>query len=158
MDSKIEKENLKEMITLLFEIVSGRKNMKLASSILSQEVVIDIDGHRFTGIETWETWIRFLRSRRRFSQVEAISNRMSVDNDRIVVSASWQGVIKGRRVVSNECEAIYKMSGGHISQIQTKRVNYAFFFGNGIKYHVVFIAILCYVWVWKKIFIRSRNS
>ena len=152
MDSKIVEENPMETVTLLFQIVSGRKDLEFANSLLAQEVLIDIDGHRFSGIENWKTWIHFLISRPWMSEVEVISNNMSVDGDWIVVSANWQGIRRGRRVISNECVASYKVSGRYITEIRTKRVNYAFFLTNGIKYRVVFIAILFYVWVWKHLF------
>ena len=155
MNSKIERENPTEKCALLFAIASGRKDFKFASNVLAQEVLIDMDGHRFSGIESWKTWIHFLRSRRWISDVEVISNHMRVDGDWIVVSANWQGIRRGRQVVSNECIASFKISGRHITEIRTKRVNYAFFFTNAIKYRFVFIMILFYVWVWKHLLITK---
>ena len=152
MDSQVKKENLKEKVTLLFEIVSGRKNVKFVNKVLAQDVFIDVDGQRFFGIEAWKTWIGFLRSRPWISEIEVIPNHMRVDGDWIVVSANWHGIRRGRRIVSNECVASYKVSRGYITEIRTKRVNYAFFFTKGIKYRVVFIGILFCVWVWKHLF------
>lgn len=152
MDSRIKKENPIEKVIFLFEIVSGRKDVERIDNVLAQDVLIDIDGQCFSGIETWKTWIRFLISRRRISEIEIIPNHMRVDGDWIVVSANWHGIRRGKRVVSNECVASYKVSRGYITEIRTKRVNYTFLFTNGIKYHVVFMGLLCYVWVWKRLF------
>ena len=152
MDSQVKTENPTEKVTLLFEIVSGRKDIECVSNVLAQDILIDVDGQRFSGIEAWKTWIHFLISRRWVSEVEIISNHMRVDGDWIVVSANWHGIRRGRRVVSNECVASYKVSRGYITEIRTKRVNYAFFLTNAIKYRVVFIGILSHVWVWKHLF------
>ena len=152
MDSQVKKENPTEKVTLLFEIVSGRKDVEFVNKVLAQDVLIDIDGQRFSGIEAWKTWIYFLTSRRWVSEVEIVSNYMHMDGDWIVVSANWHGIRRGRRVVSNECVAGFKVSRGYITEIRTKKVNYTFFLTKGIKYSVVFIGILFYVWVWKHLF------
>lgn len=152
MDPHIKKENPMEKVTLLFKIVSGRKDVEFVNEVLAQDVLIDVDGQRFSGIETWKTWIGFLRSIPWISEIEVIPNHMRVDGDWIVVSANWHGIRRGRRGVSNECVASYKVSRGYITEIRTKGVNYAFFFTNGIKYRVVFMGILFYVWVWKHLF------
>lgn len=158
MNSKMENEHLAEVATLLFEIISGRKDIELSSNVFTQEVVIDVDGYRFYGIETVKAWICFLRSRRRVSNVEVIANHMNIEDDWLVFSGNWRGIRRGRPIVSNECVASYKMAGRYITEIQTRRVNYAFFLGNGIKYRIVFIFILFYFWIWKRLFMRPNSG
>ena len=63
MDSQVKTENPTEKVTLLFEIVSGRKDIECVSNVLAQDILIDVDGQRFSGIEAWKTWIHFLISR-----------------------------------------------------------------------------------------------
>lgn len=152
MDSKIKKANPIETVIFLFEIVSGRKDAELIDTVLAQDILIYIDGQCFSGIEPWKTWICFLISRPWISKIEIIPNHMRADGDWVVVSANWHGIRRGKRVVSNECVASYKVSRGYITEIRTKRVNYTFFLTNGIKYHVVFMGVLFYVWVWKRLF------
>ena len=153
----MENKHLTEAVTLLSEIISGRKDIELASNVFAQEVVIDVDGYRFYGIENVKAWNRFFRSRRRVSNVEVIANHI-IEDDWLVFSGNWRGIRRGRPVVSNECVASYKMAGRYITEIQTKRVNYAFFFGNGIKYRIVFLFILFYFWIWKRLFMRPNSG
>lgn len=152
MDLQVKKENSMEKVKLLFEIVSGRKDVEFVNKVLAQDVLIDMDGQRFSGIEAWKTWIGCLIFIPWISEIEVIPNYMRVDGDWVIVSANWYGIRRGRRVVSNECVVSYKVFRGYITEIRTKRVNYTFFFTEGIKYRVVFVGVLFCVWVWKCLF------
>lgn len=160
--SRAESEGLDQRcvsaVLLLFDILAGRQDLSLAATVLDRQVVIHVDGYSFVGIDAWETWISFIRSRRRVSDIEVIIDHMAVfGGDRLVVSGHWQGNRNGVRTASEPCTVSYRFDGGYITEIHTTRRNYAFVFGRGVRCVVFYLLLLGYVWIWAR-FVRARGG
>jgi hypothetical protein len=143
-------ERNRTTVTRLLDILSGRSPIESGVELIAQDVVANVDGWRFDGINVWANWIQYLRTRGRVEALTLFVDRVTVDDDAIVtVRGCWSAMRGERRVFSKSCSARYRLVEGRIVEIWSTRRNYAFICGAHVEYRAGFAAELLRAWWWK---------
>jgi hypothetical protein len=59
--------------------------------------------------------------------------RVSHEDGTVSLVGHWVGERRGRRVSSGEVSATYRIEGGAVVEVWTRRANYEFFFGRLVR-------------------------
>lgn len=138
-------------IARLMTILAGKTPIPAGQEFISQNVVAHMDGLTFHGINCWANWIAFIRTRRRVRDLDLQVSRIVANEDgTITVFGSWHAVHRGRAVVSNEGTATYRFENGMIAEIWTTRTNYLLIFGPQLSWRAYLLALLVYLYFWKR--------
>ena len=145
-----EAERNRTTVTRLLDILSGRSPIESGVDLIAQDVVANVDGWRFDGINVWANWILYLRTRGRVEALTLFVDQVTVDSDAIVtVCGCWSAMRGERRVFSKSCSARYRLVNGRIVEIWSTRRNYAFICGAHVESRAGFAAELLRAWWWK---------
>jgi len=145
-----EAERNRTTVTRLLDILSGTSSIESGVELIAQDVVANVDGWRFQGINVWANWIQYLRTRGRVDALTLFVDQVTVDSDAIVtVRGCWSAMSGERRVFSKSCSARYRLVDGRIVEIWSTRRNYAFICGAHVEHRAGFAAELLRAWWWK---------
>jgi hypothetical protein len=132
-------------------ILSGDTPIEAGVELLSPEVVADVDGWRFEGINVWANWIRYLRTRGRVAEPTLVVDRIELNSDATVTAhGRWAGMRDGCQRTSQPCWARYRIAEGRIVEIWSTRRNYAFLCGRHVESRLALALELLRVRRWKK--------
>jgi len=125
-----EAERNRATVTRLLDILSGKSPIESGVELIAQDVVANVDGWRFQGINVWANWIQYLRTRGRMDALTLFVDEVTVNQDATVTARGCWSAMRGeRRVFSKSCSARYRLENGRIVEIWSTRRNYAFMCG-----------------------------
>jgi hypothetical protein len=112
--------------------------------------MLHVDGWTFEGINTWASWIRYIRDRGRVAQPVVLVDEIVVESDgAVTVRGRWSAMRGGRQVSSSVCTARYRFSEGRIVEVWSTKTNYTFLCGWHLFCHVGFALELLRARRWK---------
>lgn len=145
-----EAERNRATVTRLLDILRGESSIESGVDLIAQDVVANVDGWRFEGINVWANWIQYLQTRGRVDALTLFVDEVVVHGDATVtVRGCWSAMRGERRVFSKSCAARYRLEHGRIVEIWSTRRNYAFMCGAHVEHHAGFAAELLRAWWWK---------
>jgi hypothetical protein len=145
-----EAERNRATVTRLLDILRGESSIESGVELIAPDVVANVDGWRFAGINVWANWIQYLRTRGRVGALTLFVDELVVNDDATVtVRGCWSAMRGERRVFSRSCSARYRLEQGRIVEIWSTRRNYAFICGAHVEYRTGFAAELLRTWWWK---------
>lgn len=147
----MEEQN-KAVVADLTTIIAGKTEISRASDFISQNVISHMDNFTIQGINAWTSWLSFIRTRSRVSELDLVMDRIEVNADQTVTAyARWHARRKGKVVISDEVSAIYRLEDGKITEIWTKRTNYTLIFGPLIRYRLGLLLVMFHVYLWGRL-------
>ena len=145
-----EAERNRATVTRLLDILSGKSPIECGVELMAPDVVANVDGWRFQGINVWANWIQYLRTRGRMDALTLFVDEVTVNQDATVTARGCWSAMRGeRRVFSKSCSARYRLEHGRIVEIWSTRRNYAFMCGVHTEGRAGFAAELVRAWWWK---------
>lgn len=141
----------KATISRLLQIVAGKTPIPHGVELVAQDVVIHMDQHTFQGINTWATWISYIRTRSRVADLDVEVDRLvsGVDGT-ITAHGRWKARRQGEEVFSREVWARYRVVDGVVVEIWTTRTNYAFMLGPIMRTRAGHLLVMLHVFFWAK--------
>jgi len=137
-------------VTRLIDILSGKSPIERGVELIAPDVVANVDGWRFEGINVWANWIQYLRTRGRVEARTLFVDEILIHGDATVtVRGCWSALQGERRVFSKPCSARYRLEHGRIVEIWSTRRNYAFMCGAHTESRAGFAVELLRAWWWK---------
>ncbi|MGV3724069.1 MAG: hypothetical protein ACO1SX_24520 [Actinomycetota bacterium] len=141
----------KATILRLLRIVAGKAPIPHGVEVLAQDVVIHMDGHTFSGINTWAAWITYLRTRNRVSDLDVVVDRLVGNADgTITAHGRWKARRQGKEVSSADLRVCYRVVEGVVVEIWTTRTNYSFPVGPFMDSSAGHLLIMAHVFFWAK--------
>ena len=145
-----ETERNRATVTRLIDILSGKSPIECGVELIAQDVVANVDGWRFEGINVWANWLLYLRTRGRVDELTLFVDQLAVNRDgTVTVRGCWSAMQGERRVFSKSCSARYRLEHGRIVEIWSTRRNYAFMCGAHTEWRAGFAVELLRAWWWK---------
>jgi hypothetical protein len=145
-----EAERNRATVTRLLDILRGESPIESGVDLIAQDVVANVDGWRFAGINVWANWIQYLRTRERMDALTLFVDELVVNSDAsVTVRGCWSAMRGERRLFSKSCSARYRLEHGRIVEIWSTRRNYAFICGAHVEHRTGFAAELLRTWWWK---------
>jgi hypothetical protein len=145
-----EAERNRATVTRLLDILSGKSPIESGVELIAQDVVANVDGWRFQGINVWANWIQYLRTRGCVDALTLFVDEVAVNGDATVTARGCWSAMRGEhRVFSKSCSARYRLENGRIVEIWSTRRNYAFMCGAHVERRLGFAAELLRAWWWK---------
>ena len=118
-----------ELVRRLAEVISGRVPLDEADALLAPDVASHLDGLTFKGVQTWKTWVSFLRDQPGTPGLALVEFDVATETDgRVRLDARWRSDAPARPL-SEPAAAWYRVEGGRIAEIWTKPDNYTFILG-----------------------------
>ena len=116
----------RQVVEELLDVMSGKLEVSAFDRILAKDLVLHLEGRAYAGAEGMKAFLTF--ARRRVPGLSIVCSRI-VDNDdgTLTILGHWTGERDGRRVRSAEVAATYRIAGGAVVEVWTKRSNYEFF-------------------------------
>lgn len=146
------------VVERLLTILAGRTGVSKGAEIIDQNVISHMDDYTFRGIGAWGNWITFIRSRSRVSELDLIRDRFVVNPDHTISAyGKWVATRHGKRVVSDEVSATYRVKEGLIVEIWTTRTNYTLIFGPMMRYRIGCLLVLLRLWLWSRLTTKGRS-
>src|SRR3954463_10530062 len=103
-------------------ILGGHAPIESGAEFMAPDVVANVDGWRFQGINIWANWIRYIRTRERVMAPTLLLDELVVEPDTTVTARGrWSGVREGRVVTSKPGVARYALVEGRIVEIWSTR-------------------------------------
>jgi len=124
-----------DIILGVARVVSGEVPRETARDYLDPNVRLHMDSAEYHGIKTWFRWIHLIRNCGRIRGLRMTPCEVQCDpSDPMFVNLRmrWSGVDRERNAsVAEErtCHVRYRIAGGRVIEIWTRRINYAFIFG-----------------------------
>lgn len=138
-------------ISRLLRIVAGKTPISHGVELIAQDVVIYMDGHTFRGINTWATWLHYIRTRSRVADLDVEVDRLVSNADgTITAHGRWKARQQGKEVFSSEVWARYRVVDGVVVEIWTTRTNYAFMVGPIMRTRAGHLLIMLHLFFWAK--------
>jgi len=145
-----EAERNRATVTRLLDILSGKSPIESGVELIAPNVVANVDGWRFEGINVWANWIQYLRVRGRVHSLTLYAEQVVVESDGTVTARGrWSAMRGEHRAISKSCSARYRLVNGRIVEIWSTRRNYAFMCGAHVEHRAGFVAELLRAWWWK---------
>ena len=145
-----ETERNRATVTRLIDILSGKSPIERGVELIAPDVVANVDGWRFEGINVWANWILYLHTRGRVDGLTLFVDQVAVNDDgTVTVRGCWSAMQGERRVFSKSCSARYRLEHGRIVEIWSTRRNYAFVCGAHTESRAGFAVELLRAWWWK---------
>jgi len=145
-----ETETNRAAVTAVMAILSGAAPIESGADLLAPDVVCNVDGWRFQGINVWANWIRYVRTRGRVTALTVLLDELVTNPDGTVTARGrFTGMRGDRQLVSKPCSARYRFEHGRIVEIWSTRLNYAFMCGSHLWCHVGFVIELLRASRWK---------
>ena len=145
-----EAEANRATVARLMTILSGHAPIESGTEFMAPDVVANVDGWRFQGINVWANWIHYIRTRERVAAPTLLLDDLVVERDATVTARGrWSGVREERLVTSKPGVARYALVEGRIVEIWSTRRNYAFLCGAHVAYRAGFVAELLRAKRWK---------
>ena len=139
-------------VVSLMAILSGEAPIESGAALFAPDVVLHVDGWTFEGVNTWASWIRYIRLRGRVAQPVVLVDEIAVAPDATVtVKGRWRGLRDGRTVTSKTCTARYRFSQGRIVEVWSTKTNYTLLCGWHLFCHVGFVIELLRAKRWKSL-------
>jgi hypothetical protein len=115
-----------DVVRQLAEVISGRLPVGVVDMLLSPSVVSHLDRLSFKGVQTWKTWLAFLRAQPGTPGLELFDVDVATEADgRVRLDARWRSGVR----VSASAAAWYRVQDGRVVEIWTKASNYTFILG-----------------------------
>jgi hypothetical protein len=131
-------------------ILSGAAPIESGADLLAPDVVCNVDGWRFQGINVWANWIQYVRTRGRVTELTVLLDELVVNPDgTITARGRFTGMRGDRQIVSKPCSARYRFDNGRIVEVWSTRRNYAFMCGSHLGCYVGFVMELLRASRWK---------
>lgn len=140
------------LVDRLSNILAGNLPISEGEKFISPDVFMHMNHYECEGIEVWRAWLHFIRSRTRVSDLNVTEKRIVVEGDRVRLLGKWIGTVRGKRVVSPEGTAVYRIVDGKIVEIWTLGTNYVIMFGNMVGTPLGLAAVLGYFMLWRRIY------
>ncbi|MFN3648158.1 MAG: nuclear transport factor 2 family protein [Armatimonadota bacterium] len=141
----------KTTISQLLGILAGKTPISRGAELIAHDVVIHMDGHTFYGINTWATWLHYIRTRNRVTDLSVELDRMVTHSDgTITARGRWKGRQRGEEIFSSEVAARYRVVDGRVVEIWTTRSNYVFMVGPLMQTRPGHWLIMLHVYFWGK--------
>jgi hypothetical protein len=141
----------KTTINRVLRIVAGDAPIPYGVELIAQDVVIHMDGHTFTGINTWANWISYIQTRNRVSDLDVMVESMAANPDGTITAIGrWKARQLGQQVFSKEVSARYRVENGVIIEVWTTRTNYAFMVGPLMQSRLGHLLVMLHVFFWAK--------
>ena len=145
-----ETETNRAAVTAVMAILSGAAPIESGADLFAPDVVCNVDGWRFQGINVWANWIQYVRTRGRVTGLTVLLDELVVETDGTVTARGrFSGMRGGRRLISKPCAARYRLVDGRIVEVWSTRLNYAFMCGSHLWCHVGFVIELLRASRWK---------
>ncbi|MBW8771045.1 MAG: hypothetical protein JF589_14915 [Gemmatimonadetes bacterium] len=145
-----ETERNRATVARLIDILSGKSPIECGVELIAPDVVANVDGWRFAGINVWANWILYLRTRECVDGLTLFVDQLAVNEDgTVTVRGCWSAMQGERRVFSKSCSARYRLEHGRIVEIWSTRRNYAFMCGAHTESRPGFAIELLRAWWWK---------
>jgi len=145
-----EAERNRATVTRLLDILSGKSPIESGVELIAPDVVANVDGWRFEGINVWANWIHYLRIRGRVHSLTLYVEQVVVESDGTVTARGrWSAMQGEARAISKSCSARYRLVNGRIVEIWSTRRNYAFMCGPHVEHRAGFVVELLRAWWWK---------
>lgn len=130
-------------------ILAGKTPIEVGREFIAQDVVAHFDGFRFHGINLWASWISYIRTRGRVTNLDLQVERIVTNDDGTVTAfGRWHALQNGQAVVSNLATATYRFENGKIVEIWTNRHNYILLFGTYLRYRWGLVLMILHMWLW----------
>lgn len=145
-------EEKSDRIRNLLDVISRRRPMVEAKSILAENLVCWMDGKKFgNGSQSWFNWVQFLQysADKKFSGLEANIQNITSDDGALVVKATWQAHRNGEEQVSESGVVAYRFKEDKIVDIRTHKANYIFIYGPNFVRLVPFYWVLIKLSLWR---------
>ena len=144
------------LVRRLMTVIAGRAPLREAERILAPDVLCHMDRFSTRGTETWGQWVTFIRSRG-VDDLEPLIDRVTANADGTVTAhGRFRGRRGGRAVEGAEGGATYRISGGRIVEIWTRRQNYELIFGRRALHPLRWLLVLAHMSLWSRLPGRSR--
>jgi hypothetical protein len=146
----MEAESNRAAVARLMSILSGDAPIESGTDLFAPDVVCNVDGLRFQGINVWANWIQYVRTRGRVTALSVLLDELVVNPDgTITARGRFTGMRGDRRLVSKPCSARYRFENGRIVEVWSTRRNYAFMCGSHLGCYVGFVMELLRAARWK---------
>ncbi|HKP14611.1 MAG TPA: hypothetical protein VJT85_01035 [Gemmatimonadaceae bacterium] len=131
-------------------ILSGDAPIESGADLFAPDVVCNVDGWRFQGINVWANWIHYIRTRGRVTALTVLLDEIVMETDGTVTARGrFSGMRGDRPVISKPCSARYRLVDGRIVEVWSTRHNYAFMCGPHLWCYVGFAMELLRASLWK---------
>lgn len=145
-----EAETNRAAVAGVMAILSGAAPIENGADLFAPDVVCNVDGWRFQGINVWANWIKYVRTRGRVTGLTVLLDELVDETDGTVTARGrFSGMRDGRQIISKPCSARYRLVNGRIVEVWSTRLNYAFMCGSHLWCHVGFIIELLRASRWK---------
>lgn len=125
-------EEQERIVERLLAVMAGELDVAEFDRILSPALVLHVEGRAFGGAEGMKAFLTFVR-RRVADLTITCHQRVSHEDGTVSLVGHWMGERRGRRVSSGEVSATYRIEGGAVVEVWTRRANYEFFFGRLVR-------------------------
>lgn len=124
--------------------MAGELDITEFDRILSPALILHVEGRTFSGTEGMKAFLTFMRHR--ISHLTIVwDGTVSHEDGTVSLFGRWMGERRGRRISSDEVSARYRIEGGKVAEVWTKRANYEFFFGSLVRSWPAFWLISAWV-------------
>jgi hypothetical protein len=145
-----ETEHKRAAVAEVMAILSGATPIETGADLLAPDVVCNVDGWRFQGINVWANWIVYVRTRGRVAGLTVLLDELVEESDgSITARGRFSGMRGDRQLVSRTCSARYRFEHGRIVEVWSTRRNYTFMCGSHLDYRLGFAIELLRVTRWK---------
>jgi len=145
-----EAERNRATVTRLLDILCGESPIESGVELIARDVVANVDGWHFQGINVWANWILYLRTRGRVDALTLFVDQIVAERDgTVTVRGCWSAMRGEHRLFSKLCSARYRLENGRIVEIWSTRRNYAFMCGAHVERRAGFAVELLRAWWWK---------
>ena len=124
-----------DIIVGLARVISGEASRESARDYLDPNVRLHMDSAEYHGIKMWFRWIHLIRNCGRIRGLRMTPCELQRDpSDPALVNLQmrWSGVDRDRNAPLADgrmCHVRYRIANGKVTEIWTRRINYAFIFG-----------------------------
>jgi flavin-dependent dehydrogenase len=118
------------VVSQVMQIVSGKADIALVPNLIAPQLVINISGTQFRGIQFWYLWLKTARWLCPYREFQLCPTQMESSEDYVKITAEFRANHRGTILHSEPLTVMHKVSQGKITEMVTKWENYQFLFGS----------------------------
>lgn len=138
------------MVERLLAAVSGDVPMAEGVRVLAPDVICHMDRFTARGVDAWEDWVEFIRSRG-VENVRAEVRTIETGPDGIITAIGDVTGGPGAKGGRSGGRVRYRVVDGRIAEIWTSRWNYEMIFGAKARHPLRWLLVLIRMAIWRRL-------